>query len=81
LEHILFFQRNPRVVRVIFMAAPHRGSPIADSFIGFLGNSFTRLAPMLEYGFSRLAGANPGAMTPSYVGERFALRILPGARA
>ena len=64
LEHILFFQRNPRVVRVIFMAAPHRGSPIADSFIGFLGNSLTRLAPMLEYGFSRLAGANPGAMTP-----------------
>ena len=57
-------RRNPRVVRVIFMAAPHRGSPMADSFIGLMGNSLTRLDPMLEYGFNRLARENPGAMTP-----------------
>jgi pimeloyl-ACP methyl ester carboxylesterase len=81
LERILFFRRNPRVVRVIFMAAPHRGSPVADSFVGFMGNSLTRLVPMLEYGFSRLARANPEAMTPEaavfYSGGRFsAVRTL-----
>jgi pimeloyl-ACP methyl ester carboxylesterase len=81
LEHDLIFRRNPRIVRVIFMAAPHRGSPIADSFVGFLGNFLTRLDPMLEHGFSRLALANPNAMTPAaarfYRGGQFsAVRTL-----
>ena len=80
LEHILFFRQNPRVVRVIFMAAPHRGSPLADSFVGLIGNSLTRLAPMLEYGFSQLARANPEAMTPEaavfYRGRFSAVRTL-----
>jgi pimeloyl-ACP methyl ester carboxylesterase len=80
LERILFFRRNPRVVRVIFMAAPHRGSPMADSFVGLIGNSLTRVPPMLEYGFSRLARLNPQAMTPEaavfYRGRFSAVRTL-----
>jgi hypothetical protein len=80
LEHLLFFQRNPRVVRVIFMAAPHRRSPIADSFIGFMGNYLTRLSPMLEHGFSQLANVNPEALTPEaaifYKGRFSAVRTL-----
>jgi pimeloyl-ACP methyl ester carboxylesterase len=64
LERLLIFRRNPRVVRVIFMATPHRGSPMADSLIGFMGNSLTRLDPMLEYGFGRLARENREVMTP-----------------
>jgi pimeloyl-ACP methyl ester carboxylesterase len=65
LEHILYFQRNPRVERIIFMAAPHRGSPMASSFIGWAGNSLTRLSPMEERGFSHLARENPKAMMPA----------------
>jgi pimeloyl-ACP methyl ester carboxylesterase len=81
LVHILHFRRNPRVVRVIFMAAPHRGSPMADSFVGFVGNSLTRLPLMLERGFSQIARLNPDAMTPAaaafYKGGRFsAVRTL-----
>ncbi|MBV8330627.1 MAG: hypothetical protein JOZ61_09190 [Verrucomicrobia bacterium] len=80
LERILFFRRNPRVVRVIFMAAPHRGSPMADSFAGLIGNSLTRVAPMLEHGFSQLARLNPEAMTPEaayfYRGRFSAVRTL-----
>ena len=80
LERILFFRRNPRVVRVIFMAAPHRGSPLAYSFVGLIGNSLTRVAPMLEHGFSQLAHVNPQAMTPEaavfYRGRFSAVRTL-----
>ena len=80
LVHVLFFKRNPRVVRVIFMATPHRGSPMADSIVGFLGNSLTRLNPMLEHGFSQLANANPGVMTAGaayfYKGRFSAVRTL-----
>ena len=80
LARILFFRRNPRVVRVIFMAAPHRGSPIADSLPGLIGNSLTREAPMLEHGFSQLARLNPQAMTPEaavyYRGRFSAVRTL-----
>lgn len=65
---------------MIFMAAPHRGSPIADSLAGLIGNSLTREAPMLEHGFSQLARSNPQAMTPEaavyYRGRFSAVRTL-----
>ncbi|HEY5778450.1 MAG TPA: alpha/beta fold hydrolase, partial [Terrimicrobiaceae bacterium] len=81
LSRILNFEKNPRVARVIFMAAPHRGSPMADSFIGWMGNSLARLSPMEETGFSSLSWQNPGAMMPAaavfYDGGRFsAVRTL-----
>jgi pimeloyl-ACP methyl ester carboxylesterase len=80
LVRILYFRRNPRIVRVIFMAAPHRGSPMAESLIGFIGNSLTRLPPMLERGFSQLARVNPDAMMPGaaafYKGRFSAVRTL-----
>jgi len=80
LERVLFFRRNPRVVRVIFMAAPHRGSPMADSFVGVVGNWLTRLDPMLNRGLSRLAVANTESMTPEaaafYKGRFSAVRTL-----
>jgi len=67
------------------MASPHRGSPMADAFVGFVGNSLTRLNPVLEHGFSRLAVENPNAMTPEaalfYKGRFSAVRTLsPGDR-
>ncbi|MGA8658805.1 MAG: hypothetical protein WB586_21945 [Chthoniobacterales bacterium] len=54
---------------------------MADSLIGLIGNSLTRLDPMLEYGVNRLARENPKAMTPEaavfYKGGRFsAVRTL-----
>lgn len=79
LVHILYFQRNPRIVRVIFMAAPNRGSPVAESFVGFIGNSLAHLSPMLERGYSQLARVNPDAMTGAaafYKGRFSAVRTL-----
>jgi hypothetical protein len=81
LERILYFRRNPRVTEVIFMAAPHRGSSMADSFVGRLGNALSRLSPLEERGFGGVASANPEAMVPGaakfYAGGRFsAVRTL-----
>ena len=81
LVHVLYFRRNPRVARVIFMAAPHRGSSVADSFVGMLGNLLTRVPPLPERGLSQLARANPDAMRPEaaafFEGGRFsAVRTL-----
>jgi triacylglycerol esterase/lipase EstA (alpha/beta hydrolase family) len=81
LVHVLYFRRNPRVARVIFMAAPHRGSPMADSFVGMLGNSLTRVPALPERGLSQLARANPNAMRSEaaafFEGGRFsAVRTL-----
>src|SRR3984893_4707886 len=81
LVHVLYFRRNPRVARVVFMAAPPRGSAVADSFVGMLGNLLTRVPPLPEGGLSQLARANPNAMRPEaaafFEGGRFsAVRTL-----
>jgi hypothetical protein len=39
----IHFRRNPRVVRAIFAATPHRGSKLAGSWIGHIGESLIRL--------------------------------------
>ncbi len=81
LERVLRFERNPAVSRVIFMAAPHRGSPMADSIVGSLGHALARMPAMEERGGTELAKANPDRMTPGaaefYAGGRFsAVRTL-----
>lgn len=81
LRHILTFERNPRVERVMFLAAPHRGSPIADNLLGRFGTTLTRVSPIAERGFADLARANSAFVTPEaaafYGGGRFsAVRTL-----
>ncbi len=39
----LDFDPNPAIKRVVFMATPHRGSPMASGFLGRLGRSLIRL--------------------------------------
>jgi pimeloyl-ACP methyl ester carboxylesterase len=54
----LRFRRNPRVVRVIFLATPHRGSLMADSWIGRFAQSMIRLPFGLQTGLVNLAETN-----------------------
>jgi hypothetical protein len=53
---------------------------MADSFVGMLGNSLTRVPPLPERGLSQLARVNPEAMTPGaavfYRGRFSAVRTL-----
>jgi hypothetical protein len=43
LNDILGFKRKPYLDRVIFVAVPHRGSPVSDSFVGWIGKSLISL--------------------------------------
>jgi pimeloyl-ACP methyl ester carboxylesterase len=75
LDHVLHFERDPRISKVIFMAAPHHGSPMSASLVGIAGNMMTRLSTMEEHRFTDLAHGNESQMTPEaaefYAGGRF----------
>jgi hypothetical protein len=43
LKQALVFKANPRIKRVIFVAAPHRGAPLAVNFIGRIGAALIHL--------------------------------------
>lgn len=39
IKSLAFFEKKPYIKRVVFISVPHRGSDIADSFIGKLGRA------------------------------------------
>ena len=61
----LHFRRNPRVVRAIFVATPHRGSNLAESWIGHIAASLIRLPTSLQTDIVGIVSANPNAATPA----------------
>jgi pimeloyl-ACP methyl ester carboxylesterase len=63
-DEALRFRRNPRVVRAIFLATPHRGSQMADNWIGQLAQSMIRLPSALQMGLVNLATENRKVATP-----------------
>lgn len=63
-EDAMHFRRNPRVVRAVFMATPHRGSRMADSWIGRMATRLIRLTPVLQTGLPRGVRENAAVMTP-----------------
>jgi pimeloyl-ACP methyl ester carboxylesterase len=63
LQRTFFFQRNPRVVRAIFVATPHRGCAVADSWVVSLAKSLIRLPNELKTGFADIAQENAQVRT------------------
>jgi pimeloyl-ACP methyl ester carboxylesterase len=61
----LHFRRNPRVVRVIFAATPHRGSNLAESWIGHLAASFIHLPASLQTDIVGVVSANQDTASPA----------------
>ncbi len=61
----LHFRRNLRVVRAIFAATPHRGSDLAESWIGHVAASLIRLPTSLRTDIVGIVATNPDAATPS----------------
>jgi pimeloyl-ACP methyl ester carboxylesterase len=54
LNDIYLFEREKRVKRAILVSVPHRGSPIADNWIGNLGQSLYRADRQVQDAFRSL---------------------------
>jgi hypothetical protein len=61
----LHFRRNPRVVRVIFAATPHRGSNLAESWIGHLAALLIHLPTSLQTDILGVVSANQDTASPA----------------
>lgn len=60
-----FFRRNRRIARAIFVSTPHRGSAMADSWIGGLGKSLIRLPKDMQSAMTEIAEKNADVTTPA----------------
>ena len=61
----LHFRRNPRVVRAIFVSTPHRGSNLAESWIGHLAASLIHLPTSLQTDIVGVVSANQDTASPA----------------
>jgi hypothetical protein len=61
----LHFRCNRRVVRAIFVATPHRGSNLAESWIGHIAASLIHLPTSLQTDIIGIVSANQDTATPA----------------
>ena len=61
---IFLFERENRVRRAILISVPHRGSPIADNWIGSLGQSLYRADKELQEAFRSLVENHRDQINP-----------------
>jgi hypothetical protein len=61
----LHFHRNRRIIAAIFAATPHRGSQLAESWVGHFAASLIRLPSDLQSDIVNVASENPEAATPT----------------
>lgn len=61
----LLFNANSRVKRVVFIATPHRGSEVADGWIGHLGSKLIRAPMQLVQTLTSLATLDVDLINPS----------------
>jgi pimeloyl-ACP methyl ester carboxylesterase len=66
LREAFFWEPRPHVKRIIFIATPHRGSEVADSLIGDLGDLVAKPSDEFRSFYRRISANNPGAFTPDY---------------
>lgn len=69
LQEQLFFEPQPYVKRIIFVATPHRGSTVANNLAGRIGSSLIRLPDDGRAAYREIRRNNPGALN-RYLGRR-----------
>jgi len=65
-SEILTWRARPFVRRVIFVATPHRGSELARTTLGRLGDKLAEVPRELAALYARIDAANPGALAPAF---------------
>jgi pimeloyl-ACP methyl ester carboxylesterase len=64
LRDTFYFEPNPSIRRVIFIATPHDGSPVASSVIGRLARSQVQSPRETREAMQQIERDNPGALKP-----------------
>ena len=67
-EAVFLFEREKSVRRAILIAVPHRGSPIADNWIGNLGQTLYRADREVQEAFRSFVEGHLDQMNPYLVG-------------
>jgi pimeloyl-ACP methyl ester carboxylesterase len=83
LRDLYVFQHHPAVKRVIFIAAPHRGSIYADNWLGSLGQKLLHADPAVIEALRPAVEPNRAMITPFLVklideGKVSSIRTLSG---
>ena len=79
LDRALILQRLPFVQRVVFIATPHRGSPIADSTFGEIISNLVRLPGKMDARIAEIEAFNgPNAVSKELRGH--AINSISGLR-
>jgi pimeloyl-ACP methyl ester carboxylesterase len=63
-----FFRHQPSIDRIVFLAAPHRGSRLAAGIVGSVANRIIRHAKTPAGALRQLARQYPGILRPYYAG-------------
>ena len=73
LRELFYFEPSPAIRRVIFIATPHDGSPVASTPIGRLATRIVQRPSDAEETMAQIKRDNPGAVRP------FLLRRVPSS--
>jgi hypothetical protein len=73
MRELFYFEPLPMIRRVIFIATPHDGSPVASTFIGRLATQMVQRPSDAEDMMAQIKRDNPGAVRP------FLLRRVPSS--
>ncbi len=69
LRRMFFFEPMPMIRRVIFIATPHDGSPVASTLIGKFATRVIQRPSDTEQTIAQLNRDNPGALKPFLLGR------------
>lgn len=64
IERMFFFEPQPTVTRVVFIATPHKGSRLTESFIGRIARQFVTFPKIVERSYDRLVADNSDVLKP-----------------
>ncbi|QEH33925.1 hypothetical protein OJF2_24570 [Aquisphaera giovannonii] len=69
LRRLFYFEPSPMIRRVVFIATPHLGSPVAGSVVGRLATRLVQPASDTSASMEQIRRDNPGAIRGAYAGR------------
>lgn len=69
LRGMFYFEPSPNIRRVVFIATPHSGSPLAGSIVGRMATRVVQRPSDSKEAVAQIARDNPGALKPILLGR------------